>query len=138
MELAGRGERLKAALLDGALAAVLYLPAALAPLDGGVKAVFLLGFLALVAYQSWLIGKTGQSIGKKQLRIKIVRAGTGEHPGFGRAVALRWWLNGLLCHVPLYFLIDSLMIFREDRRCAHDFLAGTAVVKAEPAVQPVL
>jgi uncharacterized RDD family membrane protein YckC len=31
----------------------------------------------------------------------------------------------------LLFFVDSFFIFREDRRCIHDFLAGTTVVDVE-------
>ena len=31
---------------------------------------------------------------------------------------------------PAFFITDWCMIFRDDRRCLHDLIAGTRVVKA--------
>jgi len=51
---------------------------------------------------------------------------------------LRVVLNGLLGFItlyllggiPLYSVVDALFIFRNDRRCIHDLVAGTVVVNA--------
>jgi len=40
-------------------------------------------------------------------------------------------VNGLLGLIPLYGLVDILFIFRSDRRCIHDMIAGTQIVEAE-------
>lgn len=133
MDRADRAARFKAALVDHGSASLLLIPGIFLPLADEVRMVCIAGFLGLVAYQSWLITKTGQSIGKKLMRIKLVRHGTGKHVGFARAVLVRWWLNGLISQIPLYFIIDSLFIFRQDRRCVHDLMAGTDVVKVPPA-----
>jgi uncharacterized RDD family membrane protein YckC len=46
---------------------------------------------------------------------------------------LRIIVNGipgaLPCIGPFYSLADILCIFREDRRCLHDHIAGTKVVQ---------
>ena len=51
-------------------------------------------------------------------------------------VLLRGLVNGLLNIVPLYFLVDCGFIFREDRRCVHDMIAGTVVVVGHPGEAP--
>jgi uncharacterized RDD family membrane protein YckC len=130
MEKADRYSRFKAALVDHGSASLLLIPGVMLPIADGPKGFFLICFLLLVGYQSWLIAKTGQSVGKKLVGIKIVRYGTDEHVGFVRAVLVRWWVNGLISQIPIYFIIDSLFIFREDQRCVHDHMAGTEVVKA--------
>lgn len=130
MDRPDRAARFKAALVDHGSASLLLIPAVFLPLADGPKSAFILGFLALVGYQSWLITKTGQSIGKKLLGLKIVKHRSGARVGFARAVLLRWWVNGLLSQIPIYFIIDSLFIFRADQRCVHDHMAGTDVVKA--------
>ena len=54
---------------------------------------------------------------------------TGENGGFVPNVLLRFIVNGLLWIIPLYGLVDILFIFRGDRRCIHDMIAGTQVVE---------
>jgi len=73
-------------------------------------------------------------LGKKLAGIRIVLKDTQENGGFAVNVLKRGVLNGLLSLIPGYFLADSLFIFREDRRCLHDMIAGTVVIQAAPAV----
>ena len=101
----------------------------------------LLAFLVIFIVQMILLATRGQTIGKILLKIRIVDAQTGEHPGWARLILLRTLVNGLiqgaLNAVPLigqglgglYFIIDSLFIFRADHRTIHDFIAGTRVDK---------
>ncbi|MCH8140804.1 MAG: RDD family protein [Proteobacteria bacterium] len=84
--------------------------------------------LAIVIYQAVILSRDGQSIGKKALTISIVKVDTGKNGGFVPNVLLRLVVNGLLAFIPLYIFIDILFIFRSDRRCIHDFIAGTKVV----------
>jgi uncharacterized RDD family membrane protein YckC len=37
--------------------------------------------------------------------------------------------SALAQFIPLYGLIDVLLIFGSERRCIHDYLAGTKVVE---------
>jgi uncharacterized RDD family membrane protein YckC len=80
-----------------------------------------------------LLSKRGQTIGKRWMAIKIVKL-DGSAPGFVHAVLLRGFVNGLIGAVPylgfVYTLVDLLMICRDDRRCLHDMIASTRVVKA--------
>jgi len=91
-------------------------------------------FLALAVYQSVLLSKHGQTIGKRARKIRIVKM-DGSSPGFVHAVLLRAIVNGLPSLIPHagrpYGLIDILFIFRKDRRCIHDLIAGTRVVQIE-------
>ena len=101
----------------------------------------LLAFLVIFIVQMVLLATRGQTIGKILLKIRIVDAKTGEHPGWARLILLRTLVNGLiqgaLNVIPgigqglggLYFIIDSLFIFRADHRTIHDFIAGTRVDK---------
>ncbi|MXY47428.1 MAG: RDD family protein [Chloroflexi bacterium] len=167
-ELAGRGERLAAWLIDAALYAVAVIVTLVIAViaiivfgiaDDGfenigdyfdeeffvVLALFaLLFFLALLAVfivQMVLLATRGQTIGKILLKIRVVDATTGEHPGWVRLVLLRTILNSIISTVlgaiPFvggmfaiaYFLTDSLFIFRDDRRTIHDHIAHTRVDK---------
>ena len=131
---AGRGRRLGAVLLDG----VLTTPLALIAQGWGyadtntvdpVGAVALAGFLILQNIQIYLLAVSGQTIGKRTLRIRIVDARTGDHPSWFRLVVLRVFVNRILVAATLllYGLMDALFIFRDDRRTIHDRLARTRV-----------
>lgn len=144
LELASRGERFGAALLDN----LVYLPCAL-PLmlgnafdvfinpyyDGlpdtagavGIGLMFLIG-LAIFGVQLYLLVTQGATLGKRVMRIRIVTV-HGERVGALQIVLMRTLLPGLLgtmCSV--FSLVDALFIFGEERRCLHDLMAGTIVV----------
>jgi uncharacterized RDD family membrane protein YckC len=54
---------------------------------------------------------------------------TAQNGGFVPHVALRAWLVTLIGIIPLFGLVDILFIFREDKRCIHDLIAGTRVIQ---------
>ena len=110
---------------------------ALASLDGMAwwPLAIGLGFFAacgIVVYQWILISRTGQSLGKKWTGIRIEKI-DGSRVTFGTGVVLRNWVPKVMGAVPylgmLFHLVDCLFIFREDRRCLHDHIAGTRVVQ---------
>lgn len=157
-ELAGRGTRLGAALIDRLLAALVALPgmvvmgpafmqiviAAGRGEDPDMEAISAgsfvlgallagLGLLALFIVQVWMLSTRGQSIGKRVLNIRIVLFRDNSNPGFLHAWLLRNLVPGLIGVVPyvgfLFVLVDLCFIFGEQRRCVHDYIAGTKVVK---------
>jgi uncharacterized RDD family membrane protein YckC len=85
--------------------------------------------LSLLALQIYLLHTHGQTLGKKLVKIKIVRS-DGSRASFGRILGLRIVVNFLLSIVPFYGLVDILFIFGEQRRCVHDLIADTIVVNA--------
>lgn len=146
-ELAGRGERFGAAFLDGIIGAVLIG----APLFIGADfeamaaqdyenaftttgfSLAALGLLLLLVITAYLVHKNGQTIGKKLVGIKVVRADFSR-ASFSRIFWLRNVVNAIPGAIPLvgnfYGLIDHLFIFGERRQCLHDKIASTVVVKA--------
>ncbi|MBK8257756.1 MAG: RDD family protein [Polyangiaceae bacterium] len=146
-QLAGRGARYLARLVDGVLnllcvvpvAGLLYTQQIITMEDAQnqliVMAVFGGASLPLNIYQWTLLSRTGQSLGKKWLRIKVVKT-NGSAVNFTSGVVLREWLMMVFGLIPMVGnvigLIDGLMIFREDRRCLHDQFAGTKVVRVLP------
>jgi uncharacterized RDD family membrane protein YckC len=94
--------------------------------------VLVLSVLPMVAYQAVLISRTGQSLGKKLLKTRIVKL-DGSVPGFVHGVLVRSWAVGVVSAIPylgsLVSLADLLMIFRRDRRMLHDHIAGTNVIQ---------
>ena len=146
LRLGGRGERLGAVLLDGLIQIPLVLPLlyAIGYFDGmthGVKPGFgmtalgsLLGFAVFLAIQGYPLATAGQTWGKKWLKLKIVDL-QGRKPEFVRLVGLRYATTQVAMLIPglgqIYALVDTLFIFRDDKRCIHDHIAGTRVVVAD-------
>jgi uncharacterized RDD family membrane protein YckC len=94
---------------------------------------FAFGALILLGIQIYLLSTAGQTMGKKLLGLRIVNYADGTNPGFVKAFLLRSFVNGLIGCVPivgpLYSLVDLCFIFGAERRCIHDLIAGTVVVK---------
>ncbi|MDH3889674.1 MAG: RDD family protein [candidate division Zixibacteria bacterium] len=133
-QLADRGTRLGAQLIDGLLVLPLIIVwviiAGTSESDAGELMgflLFILGMVGLIAYQWWLLSTEGQSIGKRMLNIKVVKL-DGTNGGFETNVLMRLIINGFICIIPLYCLVDVLFIFSEERRCIHDHIAGTKVI----------
>jgi uncharacterized RDD family membrane protein YckC len=101
---------------------------------GVATLVCMLGALGIAIYQWVLISRTGQSLGKKWTGIRIELLDS-RPVTFGTGVFLRNWVPKLIGAVPylgaLFQLVDCLYIFRGDRRCIHDHIAGTRVVRLQ-------
>jgi uncharacterized RDD family membrane protein YckC len=139
-ELAGRGQRLGAALLDGVFLALGYLPLVAFMMMAQREdllywglGIFAVVLIALLVVNCVLLERNGQTIAKKLLGIKVVRS-DGSKAGLARIFAMRFLPMFLLGFIPLLGpivgLVDSLMIFRDNRRCLHDDIADTIVVRA--------
>jgi len=137
MELASRSRRLAAQLVDAALLSALVLASMLSNvLPDAVLVLCASSALGLAVAQLALLARRGQTVGKILLGLRIVRKDTGQKGGFLVNVLARTVLNGLLAMNPIYLLVDACMIFRADRRCLHDLLAGTIVIEADSAKTP--
>jgi uncharacterized RDD family membrane protein YckC len=142
--LASRGLRFTAAIIDGVIAAFVMVPLMFfsgywdSVLAGdppsyvasfGIAAAAMVVFVVIHGY--WL-AKHGQTIGKRVVGIRIVNVSDELVPAFTTLVGARYgvvWLASLIPGVGvLISLIDDLFIFRSDRRCLHDLIAGTKVV----------
>ena len=98
-----------------------------------------LGAFSLLIVQIVMLSIRGQTIGKRLLGIRIVRNLDGSNPGFARAWLLRSLVVGLIGMLigtllpmvgNLFPIVNYGFIFRADRRCLHDLIADTKVVKA--------
>ncbi|MBC7369094.1 MAG: RDD family protein [Undibacterium sp.] len=156
---ADRGRRLLAMIIDRLLEGLAALPGLLllgpvffravvdsaqghTPDFNGIEAggmllgVALLGIggLALTITQVVMISTRGQSLGKRFLGLRIVRFGTGAPAGFAHGWLLRSVVPGVISFIPwigfVFVIVNYSFIFREDRRCLHDLIADTRVVKA--------
>ena len=146
-ELADRGARLGATLLDGLLLwgtagilAAIGIPMTIAKQEAGnwvpmvlVIGLILVAVLVIMAIHLVLLHRYGQTIGKRALGIRIARP-DGSPASLGRIVGLRIIvakIPAMLCYLgTIYSLTDACFIFREDRRCLHDLIADTIVVRA--------
>ena len=143
-QLAGRGIRLVAAIVDGLIIGLAILLVALVtPYNAfdpredalwfGFVLNLVLGFGAYLLLNGWLLHSRGQTIAKALFRIKVVRS-DGSRASLLRLAGLRYCVTSLLTLVPLvgwiFALVDCLMIFRDSRKCLHDNIADTIVVRA--------
>lgn len=98
-------------------------------------------FWALATYvvlyfvgQAFLLAKTGQSVGKKALKIKIVDEQTAQKTTLTRSFLIRSVVFIIINYLAFFFIIiDFAFIFSERRRTLHDRLAKTLVVDANPS-----
>jgi uncharacterized RDD family membrane protein YckC len=153
---ASRGSRLGASILDSLIIFLPMTPAyvqavpLLARAAGGVPRNALAVWGVIASTGSWfyvgllwavimltingiLTYRNGQSIAKKWLGIKDVRT-DGSRVSFARIFWLRNVLNICISYIPIigafYGLIDALFIFGPAKRCVHDYIADTIVVRA--------
>lgn len=91
-----------------------------------------------------LMVNRSQTLGKYIFNIQVINNKTGKRVGFWRYAILRTFIGETLVigaipiigwvFQPLYFIADSLFIFRKDRRTLHDLIGGTSVINL-PAEQ---
>lgn len=135
-DLADRGDRFIANLVDNFILMI--------PMLGGffLGAIFdrngalmviamllgMLGSLAVIGYQIYL-AQYGQSIGKRMRHIRVVRT-DGSPASMARILLLRNFIPAVIgSFCGLFGIIDALTIFGEERRCIHDLLADTKVIR---------
>ncbi len=99
---------------------------------GAVAGVLL---LAMNVVNWTLLVRRGQTLGKIVAGTRVVML-DGTRAPFAKVVALRVWVFYFPSYIPglnrlvgMLGLVDVLFIFRADRRCLHDQLAGTKVVR---------
>lgn len=151
LALAGRGTRLGAAIIDGILLLVILMPmmwmggywsaATAAAAEGrqvslGLTILWaLIGLVVFVVVQGYPLNATGQTWGKKLLGIRIADM-QGAKPPLAQLLLKRYvplQVVGAIPMVgPLLALVNCLLIFRSDKRCGHDLIAGTQVLKGLP------
>ena len=148
-ELAGRGSRLGAVMIDS----VIIIPAliGIAMITGfwdeifprmangiplSIKEnliMFLVGQSVFLIINGSFLANYGQTVGKKLMKIKIVDM-EENNLGLIKLYSLRYLAFSLFSQIPvaggLIGLLNILFVFGKERRCLHDRLAGTQVIKA--------
>jgi uncharacterized RDD family membrane protein YckC len=104
-------------------------------MGGTFSLVLGLSYFMIFMANLMLLYRNGQTIGKYLLAIKIVKV-DGSRAGLARIIFLRTVLFSFVSLIPfigqiIYYLIDPLFIFHSSRRCLHDLVAGTIVIKAK-------
>ena len=144
---ASRGARLAAELLNNLFVALALVPVFVgleidsneqhAPVIVG-SAVSLVAMIALAVVQIVLLNQNGWSLGKRMLGIRIVRADHTEASllrllGLRIGVPTVIGMGAALC-IPFigscFSIVDACFIFGAQRRCLHDYIADTIVVRA--------
>ncbi|WP_437742639.1 RDD family protein [Sorangium sp. So ce302] len=144
---ASRMSRFWAAMIDAVLALIIFVPL---QYWGGVYRDFpkvsalpflqsllwaLAGFALTLVLHGTFLARSAQTIGKKTMNIQIVNASDGKPAAFGTIVLRRLLPEAAVAQIPyvgtFLVLVDVLFIFRKDRRCVHDHIAGTRVVKLD-------
>lgn len=92
---------------------------------------FIGGLVLIGVVQIYMLVKHSQTLGKRICKIRIYNLETRQPADWVRTILLRIFVNGLVGAIPcvggLYSLVDVCFIFRADRRCIHDLIAGTVV-----------
>ena len=145
IELAGRGTRLIAYLIDTLLYLIAIVPVIFSiernPDAEPTMAVTFMSVLIItltITNFVWL-HRYGQTIGKRLSSIKIVRSDYSR-AGLLRIIFLRALPIGLLSNIPgvggVIAILDPLLIFQDSRRCLHDYIAYTIVINVkDPSVR---
>ena len=144
-ELAGRGARLGGVIIDQIIVVILVLPItffmgfwdrAAAGVDTFSDTLWL-GVASVVSYlvvHGYPLATRGQSVGKILVQTRIVSVEDDKILPFGKLIMLRYLPLWVLAQIPvvaqIFGLADALFVFRDDRRCIHDLIAGTKVIKA--------
>lgn len=141
--LAGRWARLFGSLIDAVISLIIIFPVMLysgywEKAMGGEVQVFDTALMAVFAFllffltHGYLLAKNGQTVGKKLVGTQIVSASSDKPLSLPKLVFNRYLPIAIASNIPIIggFLVflDCLLIFRKDRRCAHDLIAKTKVI----------
>ncbi len=143
-ELASRGSRLAAAIIDVLIMMAVFFPIILVlgftvtEQQGPMVQIMIGGVAVLVSLgiNGWLLHTRGQTLGKMVMKIRIVRVDGVATTGWdtiGKRLLPLWLVQMIPVIGSFLGLLDVLFIFRQDRRCLHDMIAGTEVISLKSA-----
>ncbi len=145
-ELAGLGRRLGGAIIDGIIVSIVAFVPLLLYMGGWAKyanaaadpsfmftlAIAAISLIAFLLVQGYFLATDSQTIGKKILGMKIVRT-DGSRADFARIITRRVlpiYATQLVPVVGTFLpLLDVLFIFRGSKKCLHDDIADTIVIR---------
>ena len=99
-----------------------------------------MALLVVTLFIGWVIWnlytwKTGQTPAKRILRQVVVDANTGEALSWSRMALREFAVKGAAGNIlggatnGISFVIDSLFVFRQDRRTVHDLIVSSKVIQ---------
>ena len=99
-----------------------------------------LGLMVVTLFIGWVIWnlytwKTGQTPAKRLLRQVVVDVNTGEVFSWSRMALREFAVKGAAGNIVggatsgVSFVVDSLFVFRQDRRTVHDLIVGSKVIQ---------
>jgi uncharacterized RDD family membrane protein YckC len=146
IELATLGERFLGSFIDGLILLpvvipIYFLTGMSAAAASGVKPSYLLTAVTTIlvaaiaiAIQYTFLKATGQTIGKKVMKTRMVtpEGNKPEMPDLFKRYGFMYLISLIPVAGVAVSLVDSLMVFKADRRCLHDMIGNTKVVKVRP------
>ena len=99
-----------------------------------------LGLMVVTLFIGWVIWnlytwKTGQTPAKRLLNQVVVDANTGEVFSWSRMALREFAVKGAAGNIVggatngISFVVDSLFVFRQDRRTVHDLIVSSKVIQ---------
>ncbi|NJR43758.1 MAG: RDD family protein [Akkermansiaceae bacterium] len=99
---------------------------------GSTVVITVLSYALFIAIQWTSLIQTGQTIGKKVVKTRIVTM-DGRKPSIQDLLVKKYGFMNAVGLIPvvgaLISLLQVCLIFKRDRRCLHDTIAGTQVMK---------
>ena len=150
IELASRWKRLGGALIDGLIGfavafPVMYLTGfwqramerARTDAQPDFSEIIIYGAYGLIAFiviHGYFLHTYGQTVGKRLIGTRIVSVQDQKILPLWKVFTLRYLPISIIAQIPMagqwFSVIDSLFVFRKDKRCIHDLIAGTMVIDA--------
>ncbi len=91
------------------------------------------GFGVYCLVHGYFLFKSSQTVGKMLMHIRVEDLATGERTPGWKLLLLRSLPITILSQIPIVGpwlgVFDVVFIFRKNKRCLHDYVAGTVVVK---------
>ncbi|WP_079038998.1 RDD family protein [Streptomyces sp. Root431] len=105
-------------------------------LNGGSQLVFqLITIVAYVAYDTVMVAKGGQTLGKKLFKLRVAMLNDGSTPPMSQSLlrAVVLWLPALICCACLWplLLLILILVDKPYKQGLHDKAAKTVVVTAQ-------
>ena len=142
--LATRGERFGGVLVDGIVLALVNLPIMYVTgyfekaMQGttSIGDTIIYSVMSIIIYlllNGYLLANYGQTIGKRVVGTKIVSYQDENLLPLWKLMVYRFLPIQVVSLIPIvggfFSLADALFIFRGDKRCIHDHIAGTKVIQ---------